>query len=616
MKHQTIGKMIEHRFEESAGSVAIRHRVGNAWTDIAWGALQERCENIATGLMTALEGDATLEPRSAIAILGNTSADWIACDFACMVIGLRTVPVYATLLPEEVGYLHTDTESVITIVDDAEQLAKVRQMRNGFTFFDKAYGADLVKLRHIVVIDPTGVEPADDWESLSDLEKRGAERKAELAAKRKEWGDIPTRDDVCTYTYTSGTTGPPKGVIQTNNNMLAIQEITEEAKGLFSYDVAKDGLFLFLPLAHSFGRLIEHASPFHNVPTVIATIPTLVQDLGETRPGVFVAAPRVFEKMKARIEGAVSTASPTRQKLFHWAVGVGLETVPYRNTGQALPGFLGLKARVADKLVLSKLRGRLGLDRTNIVLSGSAPLSEEVHSFFCALQLDVLEGYGLTETCPALTVGRPGAVKVGTVGQPLPHIEIKIADDGEILAKGPNITQGYLNRPDATGEAFNDDGWFHTGDLGTMDSDGFVKITGRKKELMKTSGGKYIAPAKIENRIKNHTLIQEAVTVADTRNYATALIAIDEEELAIWADQRGVAADPKGEAVLAEVQKHVDGVNTTLAKYETIKYFRIIPALTTDNGFLTASLKVKRRVVYSEYADLIDDMYTQGAKKG
>jgi long-chain acyl-CoA synthetase len=320
--------------------------------------------------------------------------------------------------------------------------------------------------------------------------------------------------------------------------------------------------------------------------------------------------------MKARIEGAVSTASPTRQKLFHWAVGVGLETVPYRNTGQALPGFLGLKARVADKLVLSKLRGRLGLDRTNIVLSGSAPLSEEVHSFFCALQLDVLEGYGLTETCPALTVGRPGAVKVGTVGQPLPHIEIKIADDGEILAKGPNITQGYLNRPDATGEAFNDDGWFHTGDLGTMDSDGFVKITGRKKELMKTSGGKYIAPAKIENRIKNHTLIQEAVTVADTRNYATALIAIDEEELAIWADQRGVAADPKGEAVLAEVQKHVDGVNTTLAKYETIKYFRIIPALTTDNGFLTASLKVKRRVVYSEYADLIDDMYTQGAKKG
>ena len=287
--------------------------------------------------MTAMEGDDALQPRSAIAILGNTSADWIACDFACMVIGLRTVPVYATCFPKRWGTCTpTPSRSSPSLLTPSSRRS-ARCVKP--TFFDKEYGPDLVKMRHIVVIDPTGVEPADDWESLADLEKRGAERRAELASTRREWGDIPTRDDVCTYTYTSGTTGPPKGVIQTNHNMLSIQEITEEAKGLFSYDVAKDGLFLFLPLAHSFGRLIEHASPFHNVPTVIATIPTLVQDLGETRPGVFVAAPRVFEKMKARIEGAVSTASSTRQKLFHWAVGVGLETVPYRNTGQALPAF-------------------------------------------------------------------------------------------------------------------------------------------------------------------------------------------------------------------------------------------------------------------------------------
>ncbi len=293
---------------------------------------------------------------------------------------------------------------------------------------------------------------------------------------------------------------------------------------------------------------------------------------------------------------------------------MGLETVPYRCEGKPLPGGLKFRLRFADKLVLSKLRARLGFDRAQALLSGSAPLNADVHKFFLAMGVDLLEAYGLTETCPGLTSNLPGRIKVGTVGLPIGDIQIKIADDGEILAKGSNITSGYLNREEATAEAFDADGWFMTGDLGSQDGEGFVKITGRKKELMKTSGGKYIAPNKIEGEIKLLPIIQECVTVADTRNYVTALIAIDPEELAEWSQQTGNPAVRDSDAVKAAVQAHVDEVNGDLAKYETIKYFRLVEPMTVEGGLLTASLKVKRKVVYSRYSDLIDDMYTSAKK--
>jgi long-chain acyl-CoA synthetase len=605
MADKTIGGMLLRRIRDNAGDEALRYKDGAAWKSVTWKALGERMERIAAGLITAPGG---LEQGAAIAVLGNTSYDWIACDFAAMTIGIRTVPVYATLLPEEVGYLHTDTEAVISIVENKEQLEKVRGMRDGFEFFEKQYDKDLVKVRHIVVMDTTGVEPADDWESLADLEKRGEGALAELKEKMQAWGDAATRDNTCTYTYTSGTTGPPKGVIQTNHNMLSMVE-NIEATGMFRREVAEGGLFLFLPLAHSFGRLIEHAGPFFNSPIIISSVPTLLDDLLATQPGFFPAAPRVYEKMKAKIETKVAGAPPVRQKLFHWAVDAGKATIPFRSAGRPVPFFAGLKYGIADKLVLSKLRAALGFSNAKILLSGSAPLGVDVHEFFLAMGLDLLEGYGLTETCPALTACLPGKIKLGTVGLPLPGVEIKIAPDGEILAKGANVTSGYLNREDATSEAFDDDGWFCTGDLGAQDDEGFVRITGRKKELMKTSGGKYIAPAKIEARLKSLPMIQEAVTVADTRNYATALIAIDPEALEDWAKQQGVAPDPQGDAVKNAVQKHVDGVNETLAKYETIKYFRIIDPLTVESGLLTASLKVKRKPTYDRYADLINEMY-------
>jgi long-chain acyl-CoA synthetase len=605
MAHETVASMIAHRIAESPSRPAIRHKKGDSWVDVNWYELGERMKRIAAGVLSATD----VEDRAAITIMGKPSYDWIACDFGCLSAGLRTVPVYSTLLPEEAGYLHTDTEAVVAIVANAEALEKVRELRKGFTFFDEEYAAERVKLKHIVVMDPTGIEPADDWESLADLEARGAEKLDELAEELERRAAAPKRDDVCTYTYTSGTTGPPKGVIQTNGNMLSMLESVEQI-GIFEGTGINDGgLFLFLPLAHSFGRLIELASPFFDAPTIISGVPTLGDDLKETRPGFFPAAPRVYEKMVAKIQTAVAGAPPVRQKLFHWAIETGKQTVPYKSHGQPLPFFLNLKLAIADKLVLSKLRAKLGFDRTEILLSGSAPLSVPVHEFFIACNLTLLGAYGLTETCPGLTSNRPHDFRLGTVGQAFPGVQIEIADDGEILAKGGNITSGYLNREEATAEAFDDDGWFHTGDLGSMDSEGFVKITGRKKELMKTSGGKYIAPAKLEERVKRLPMIQECITIADHYNYATALVALDPEELEEWAKQTGSPNDPQSDEVKAAVQAHIDEVNESLARFETIKYFRIIPMLTVEDGLLTASLKVKRKPVYERYADLIDEMY-------
>lgn len=604
MAEQSVGKMVLNRIASSASNSAIRYKKDGAYHDISWADLGKRMERIAAGLLTATE----VEDHAAISIIGNTSLDWIAVDFAALSVGLRTVPVYATLLTEEAGYLHVDTESIIAVVENGAQLEKVRTLRKGFNFFDKDYAPSEVKIRHIVVMDPTGVKPADDWESLADLEKRGEAKLAATEADRKRRAEDGKRDTVCTYTYTSGTTGPPKGVIQTNGNMLSMLESAEQC-ALIDVRMREGGLFLFLPLAHSFGRLIELAGPYFDCPIVISSVPTLGEDLAASRPGFFPAAPRVFEKMKSKIETAVAGAPPIRQKLFHFAMNTGRAAVPYRTHGKPVPFFLGMKLAVADKLVLSKLRARLGFDRAIALLSGSAPLNSEVHEFFMAWGLDLLEAYGLTETCPGLTANLPGAIRIGTVGPPLPGVTIQIADDGEILAKGPNITSGYLNRPDATAEAFDDDGWFHTGDLGSQDSEGFIKITGRKKELMKTSGGKYIAPAKLEGRVKNLPIIQECVTVADTRNFVTAVIAVDPEELGAWAQQTGNAADPHSKPVRDAIQAHVDEVNKTLASFETIKYFTVVEPMTTDNGLLTASLKVKRKSVYERYAKEIDAMY-------
>jgi len=406
MKIATLAELLHERAARSPDHVAIRLRADGGWRDRTWQEVADRADRLAAGILTATH----LDDNDVIGILGQTSEDWISIDFAGLSVGLQTVPIYASLRPEEVGYVHADTSIKLIVVDDAAQLEKVRRLRRGFTFFGKEYAADQVPLQHIVVIDPTGIEVADDWESLAELEARGRTRLSALQGEieRRRKGARP--EQIATYTYTSGTTGPPKAVTQTHDNHLSMARMVVEGQ-VIDERMREGGLFLFLPLAHSFGRLIQFAAPFNDVPLVVSAVSTLADDVREVRPGFFPGAPRVYEKMKAKIETAVAGAPPLRRKLFQWAMATGAATVPYRCEGRELPRLLGLRAQLADKLVLSKLRARLGMDRALALLSGSAPLDPEVQLFFMAMGLDLLEGYGLTETCPALTCNLEPPVK-------------------------------------------------------------------------------------------------------------------------------------------------------------------------------------------------------------
>ncbi|QSQ15712.1 AMP-dependent synthetase/ligase [Myxococcus landrumensis] len=605
-EHASLSHMILDRVRTSPQRVAFRVRRGDAYVDISWSEVSPRIEAIAAGLLSA----GPVDDGACITIVGNTSMASCLVDFAALTVGLKTVPVYASLLPEEVGYMHMDTAAQIIVVDDGSQLDKVRAFRAGFTFFERTYSpADNTARAKVVVIHPAGLAPADDWESLEALEARGRARHAALEEEMRRRVSLLRREHVATYTYTSGTTGAPKAVIQTHDNMLAMLEDVAEA-GMMDEQVREHGLFLFLPAAHSFGRMVEFSGPFFGAPLVMSSVPTLAADLAVGRPGFFPAAPRVFEKMMAKVTSAIENERGLRRRLVEWALGVGRQVATRGIEGKSLPLWLAAQRGLADRLVLAKLRSRLGLDQASVLLSGAAPLRVDVQMFFLSLGLTVLEAYGLTETCPGLTINRREDVRPGTVGIPFKRCVLKVGADGELLARGPNISRGYLNRPDATADSYDEEGWFRTGDLGSIDADGFVRITGRKKELLKTSGGKYIAPLKIEAQLKQHPLIQEAVVIGEGRNYCTALFALDTEILAEVARREGIPADPAHPRIDKVLKSLVAETNSGLASFESIKTFRVSPGpFTVDGGELTASLKVKRHAVVRKHAALIESMY-------
>lgn len=612
MADTNLAQMFFDRARVDGAADAYLVRQGAAFTAVSWAQAAERVEVIASGVLKG----AALTPGACVTIMANTRLEWILADWALMSLGLRTVPIYVSLLAPEIGYIHADTQAELLIVENKEMLDKVRTAREGFRFYDKDYPASAVKLKKIVVIDPAGIAPAGDWESLEALEQRGKAALAETKGERAKRLQSLKRGDVATYTYTSGTTGPPKGVIQTHDNMLSILENVEETQ-MFNEKAREGGAFLFLPLAHSFGRLVEFGGAFYRCKVILSGVATIAEDLGLTRPGFVPAAPRVFERVYGKITTNLASAPPFRQKLANWAFGVGKETIPYRQKAKPLPLGLGLKFKVADKLVLSKIRAKLGMDRVHVLLSGSAPLPREVASFFAGAGLVILEAYGLTETCPGLTTNRVNNWRIGTVGPAIKGVTLRFAEDGEILAKGPNVVSGYLNRADATSEAWDADGWFHTGDIGELDPDGHVRITDRKKDLLKTSGGKYVAPQKIEALLKTKGVLSEAVVLGDNRKYCVVLLTIDKEKLAAWAQRTGNAPDIHSEALHKDIQGYIDEVNQELASFESLKYFRVIDEeFSVDNGMLTASFKVKRKQVAAKYKDLIDSMYTGKEKPG
>ena len=561
---------------------------------MTWRQTGERVKAIAAGLLSL-----GLNREERVGILSNTRVEWLLCDLGILSAGGATTTVYPSSTAEECAFILADSETRYAFAEDAGQLKKLR-----------SHKAEMPKLQKVILID--GAE-SDEWVmTLAQLEAKGAEL---LAKDPRAVEDIVAGIEgkhLATLIYTSGTTGKPKGV-RLLHECWAYCADAIDAVRLWGAD---DVQYLWLPMSHSFGKVLMagHIAS-GSVTAVDGRIPKLVDNLAVVRPTIMAAVPRIFEKVYNRIIEQAHQGSPIKQKIFHWAVETGKEVSKVRQQGREPSGLLAIKAKVADRLVFEKIKARFG-GRVRYFISGSAPLSREIAEFFHACGILILEGYGLTESSAASFVNRPSKYAFGTVGMPMPGTEVKLApEDGEILIRSPGVMQGYHNLPDATAEALTTDGWLRTGDIGEVDGRGFLRITDRKKDLIKTSGGKYIAPQAIEGKLKaTCPYISQVIVHGDKRNFVTALVTVDEESIMKWARDKGVSKPYNDVVALPEVKQllapYFDEVNKSLAKYETVKQFSIIPKdLTVDEGELTPSLKVKRKVVEKKYAAMLDKMY-------
>jgi long-chain acyl-CoA synthetase len=559
-----------------------------AWVSRTFNEVGEIVERLALGLI-----DLGIEKGDKVSILANTRPEWTFVDFAALSVGATVVPIYQTNSAEECHYVLENSDARLVVVEDEEQLAKVRAVRDR-----------LPKLEQVVIIEGT----AGDAMSLDDLRSRGAGR------DRSEWEAryaSVTPEDICTFIYTSGTTGPPKGCVISHGNYRAMLDMT------LSVSVVEPGdiVYLFLPLAHSFALLLQLGS--FDIGGSIAYWERdplkIIPNLSEVRPHYFPSVPRIFEKIHATATAAADKEGGLKKRIFWWAIGVGSKVRELERRGEK-PGFLLARQHAfADKQVLSKIRNLFG-GRVRQCVSGAAPINTDILRFFDAAGVLVLEGYGMTETSTAATISTPTDFKLGTVGRPFPGCEVKIADDGEVLIKGPNIFQGYYKNEEATSETIVD-GWLHTGDIGELDSDGYLSITGRKKDIIITAGGKNITPANLEAEIKQHPLVSQCVVVGDRRPYLVALVTLDPEAAAAHAAEHGLPDDPVALAanpdVKASIMAHVDQINAKFARVEQVKKIEILPRdLSQETGELTPTMKVKRNVVAEKYADEIESLYS------
>jgi long-chain acyl-CoA synthetase len=597
MSRGSLGALFWEQVPRLDGRTAQRVKAAGGWRDVSWREVGGEVREIALGLIALGR-----QPRDAVGILSQTRAEWVRADLAILSMDGVTIPVYPTYPPETLAYIARDSETRTLFVEDARQLVTAR-----------AAAQDIPSLDTIVVMQGAASESGGsgrprvlDWQALRAL-GRGPHSPD---AMEQRFRAIKS-GDVATIVYTSGTTGPPKGVVQTHGNHLAALDMIAKATGVREGDTH----LLFLPLAHSFARMESFLGIRLGLITAFAeSIERLPENLREVSPDFICSVPRVFEKVYAKILSGVAAAPSLRRGIFHWAMSVGRRASRLEREGRPIPAGLAVQRKVADRLVFGKLRAALG-GRLRFCVSGGAPLSQEIAEFFHAAGILILEGYGLTETCPILASNHPGGYKFGTVGRPFAGIDLKIAEDGEILARGPNIAQGYYRKPEETAAVFEPGGWFHTGDVGEIDRDGYLKITDRKKDLIKTSGGSYIAPQHIENLLKGDPFVSQALVEGDRRPYPVALLTLNAEELGKLARQRGLGDKPAAElvshpAVMERVRRIVDGVNEHLASYAKVKRFAVLPAdFTQEGGELTPTLKIKRRDVRTKYADVIESLY-------
>ncbi len=591
----SVGQVFLDRVAASGSQEAFREPTASGgWRSWTWAETDTWVRTLAAGLLAL-----GIQPQDRVAIASSTRLEWIHADLAVMLAGAATTTVYQSTQAEDVGFILSDSGSRIVIAEDDKQLDKLKSVRG-----------ELGAVEKVVMID--GVSEGDWVIDLQELSRLGEEHlKANPTAVDDAVAAV-TSDQLATLIYTSGTTGRPKGVELTHGNW------TYEGAAIQALDILRpDHIhFLWLPLAHSFGKVLLSAQLQIGLVTVVdGRVDRIVDNLGLIQPTVMAAAPRIFEKVYATVVSTTEAEGGVKAKIFSWAFDVGLKAVRLEAEGKPVPALLSAQRKVADTLVFSKIRARMG-GRIEYFVSGSAALSREIAEWFNAAGLLILEGYGLTETSAATCVNRPGSFRIGTVGEPLPGTVIRVADDGELLVKGPGVMRGYHGLPEQTAEVFVDDGWFATGDIGEIDEGGRVRITDRKKDLVKTSGGKYIAPSAIEATFKSISpLVSQMVVYAEGRNYATALITIDFDSLTVWAKGKGLdSGDQQGLATGPDVRTELEGaikeLNSRLNRWETIKDFRVLARdLTIEDGELTPSLKVKRKVVTVRYAEILDSMY-------
>ena len=559
-----------------------------------WSEVGDRAKAIAAGLHELGVG---LEDR--VAILAGTRYEWVLADLGINCAGAATTTVYPTTEPEDAGYIVANSGSKVLIAENPKQALKISGAETGVT--------------HVVLLDgqaDAGATPPQL--TLAELEERGAAALRDRPTLIDEIVAGVGPDHLATLIYTSGTTGRPKGV-QLLHRGWTWEGVAQEDLGLFE---STDLQYLWLPLSHSFGKTLLCGILHVGVPTYIdGRVDKLVDMLSVVQPTLMCAAPRIFEKVYNKTVTTALEAGGAKAKIFGWAVATGKQKVALEQAGKTVSGGLKLKYALAEKLVFAKLQTRLG-GRLRVLVSGSAPLSRDIAEFFAAANLPIMEGYGMTESSAANFVNRMGKLKIGTVGQPLGDLECKIDTDGEILLRGAPVMKGYHDLPQETAEAFTEDGFLRTGDIGELDADGFLTITDRKKDLVKTSGGKYIAPSAIEGMFKAVCpYTSQAVIVGQARNYVTMLISLDEDAIASWAKGGPLEGKPYPEVVAsAQVEELIAGyvkeLNTKLNRWETVKKFAILPRdLSIEAGEVTPSMKIKRRSVETNFAAQIDKMY-------
>ncbi|GGT61354.1 AMP-dependent synthetase/ligase [Streptomyces purpureus] len=611
----SVATLFLERVAKTPDAEAYRYPVPSAtgqgpddWKSLSWEQAAERVYAIAAGLI-----DLGVRPEERVALASATRVEWILADLGVMCAGGATTTVYPQTNAEESAYILADSESRVLIAEDAAQLAKARERR-----------ADLGHLAHVVVIDPTGIEEGaegdpEGWAlSLAELETRGKAYLEKHPEAVKERVEAITPTQLATLIYTSGTTGRPKGVRLPHDNWSYMAKAIA-ATGLVT---GEDVQYLWLPLAHVFGKVLTSGQiEVGHVTAVDGRVDKIIENLPVVQPTYMAAVPRIFEKVYNGVAAKARAGGGAKYKIFQWAAGVAREYAKvsqdnFRRTGTASAPFgLTAKHKVADALVYKKLREAFG-GNLRAAVSGSAALAPEIGYFFSGAGIHILEGYGLTESSAASFVNPGEAYRTGTVGKPLPGTEVRIADDGEILLRGPGIMEGYHGLPEKTTEVLEADGWFHTGDIGELSPDGYLRITDRKKDLIKTSGGKYIAPAEVEGQFKAVCpFVSNILVHGADRNFCTALIALDEPAILGWAADNGLGGKSYADVVAAPqtqrlIQGYVDRLNEGLQRWQTIKKFRLLPRdLDIEHGELTPSLKLKRPVVERTYKGLIDEMY-------